>query len=111
MILKKKIQGGGSENNVFDIDLDAKLKEMDYDSDESSESIKSNNKPTNKTSKASSKVSKKELSMNGRREIETLQKGFKKKFSYLTLVFLDKDRRATDISKSLTDIRQAKKRI
>ena len=49
-----------------------------------------------------------ELSMNGRKKIETLQKEFTKKFPYLTLVFLNKERRAIDISKSLSEVRQAK---
>ena len=49
-----------------------------------------------------------ELSMNGRKKIETIQKEFTQKFQYLTLVFLDKDRRAIDISKSLSEVRQAK---
>ena len=49
-----------------------------------------------------------ELSMNGRKKIETLQKEFTQKFPYLTLVFLDKERRAIDISKSLSEVRQAK---
>ncbi len=49
-----------------------------------------------------------ELSMNGKKKIETLQKEFTQKFSYLTLVFLDKARRAVDISKSLSEVREAK---
>jgi hypothetical protein len=49
-----------------------------------------------------------ELSMNGRKKIETLQKEFTQKFPYLTLVFLDKEKRAIDISKSLSEVRQAK---
>jgi hypothetical protein len=49
-----------------------------------------------------------ELSMNGRKKVETLQKEFTQKFAYLTLVFLDKERRAIDISKSLSEVRQAK---
>ena len=49
-----------------------------------------------------------ELSMNGRKKIETIQKEFTQKFAYLTLVFLDKERRAIDISKSLSEVRQAK---
>ena len=49
-----------------------------------------------------------ELSMNGKKKIETLQKEFTQKFAYLTLVFLDKERRAIDISKSLSEVRQAK---
>jgi hypothetical protein len=49
-----------------------------------------------------------ELPMNGRKKIETLQKEFTQKFSYLTLVFLDSRKRAIDISKSLSEVRQAK---
>ncbi len=49
-----------------------------------------------------------ELSMNGKKKIETLQKEFTQKFPYLTLVFLDKERRAIDISKSLSEVRQVK---
>lgn len=49
-----------------------------------------------------------ELSMNGKKKIETLQKEFTQKFPYLTLVFLDKEKRAIDISKSLSEVRQAK---
>ncbi len=49
-----------------------------------------------------------ELSMNGRKKIETIQKEFTQKFPYLTLVFLDQQRRAIDISKSLSEVRQAK---
>jgi hypothetical protein len=48
------------------------------------------------------------LSMNGRKKIETLQKEFTQKFPYLTLVFLDQQRTAIDISKSLSEVRQAK---
>ena len=46
--------------------------------------------------------------MNGRKKIETLQKEFTQKLPYLTLVFLDKERKAIDISKSLSEVRQAK---
>lgn len=49
-----------------------------------------------------------EISMNGRKKIETLQKEFTNKFRYLTLVFLDQDRRAIDVKKSLSEVRQAK---
>jgi hypothetical protein len=49
-----------------------------------------------------------EPSINGRKKIETLQKEFTQKFPYLTLVFLDKDRRPIDISKSLSEVRQVK---
>ncbi|MEK0413981.1 MAG: hypothetical protein RL070_1469 [Bacteroidota bacterium] len=49
-----------------------------------------------------------ELSMNGKKKIETLQKEFTQKFPYLTIVFLDKGRRAVDISKSLSEVREAK---
>jgi hypothetical protein len=46
--------------------------------------------------------------MNGKKKIETLQKQFTLKFPYLTLIFLDKDRRAIDVSKTLSEIRQSK---
>jgi hypothetical protein len=46
--------------------------------------------------------------MNGKKKIETLQKQFTIKFPYLTLIFLDKDRRAIDVSKTLSEIRQSK---
>lgn len=49
-----------------------------------------------------------EPSINGRKKIETLQKEFTQKFPYLTLVFLDKDRRPIDISKSLSEVRLSK---
>jgi ankyrin repeat protein len=49
-----------------------------------------------------------ELSMNGRKKIETIQKEFTQKFPYLTLVFLDQKRTAIDVSKSLSEVRQAK---
>lgn len=49
-----------------------------------------------------------EISMNGRKKIETLQKEFSDKFHYLTLVILDKERRAIDVTKSLAQVRQAK---
>ena len=97
-----------NENDVFDIDLDAILKEMGYDSEESNENEKVDNKAAKKPSKIKGKISAKELSMNGRKKIETLQKEFTQKFPYLTLIFLDKERRAIDISKSLSEVRQAK---
>jgi len=49
-----------------------------------------------------------EISMNGRKKIETIQREFTSKFPYLTLVFLDRDRKALDVTKSLSDVRQAK---
>ena len=91
-----------NEKDLFDVDLDTILKEMGYDSNENK---KNNSKSANKTS---NKISKKELSMNGRKKIETLQKEFTQKFPYLTLVFLDKEKRAIDISKSLSEVRQTK---
>ena len=42
-----------------------------------------------------------ELSMNGKKKIETLQKEFTQKFPYLTLVFLDKARSLPTISIAL----------
>ena len=49
-----------------------------------------------------------ELSMNGRKKIETIQKEFTSKFPYLTLVFLDVNRQTIDISKSLSEVRKVK---
>ena len=49
-----------------------------------------------------------ELSMNGRKKIETIQKEFTGKFPYLTLVFLDAKRQTIDISKSLSEVRKVK---
>ena len=49
-----------------------------------------------------------ELSMNGRKKIETIQKEFTSKFPYLTLVFLDVKRQTIDISKSLSEVRKVK---
>ena len=49
-----------------------------------------------------------ELSMNGRKKIETIQKEFTNKFNYLTLLFLDDDRKSLDISKSLSEVRKVK---
>lgn len=49
-----------------------------------------------------------ELSMNGRKKIETIQKEFTSKFPYLTLVFLDEKRQTIDISKSLSEVRKVK---
>ena len=49
-----------------------------------------------------------ELSMNGRKKIETIQKEFTSKFPYLTLVFLDDKRQTIDISKSLSEVRKVK---
>ncbi len=49
-----------------------------------------------------------ELSMNGRKKIETIQKEFTNKFNYLTLLFLDEDRKSLDISKSLSEVRKIK---
>ena len=48
------------------------------------------------------------ISMNGRKKIETIQKEFTNKFPYLTLLFLDEKRKAIDISKSLSEVRQVK---
>jgi hypothetical protein len=49
-----------------------------------------------------------ELSMNGRKKIETIQKEFTNKFNYLTLLFLDENRKSLDISKSLSEVRKVK---
>ena len=49
-----------------------------------------------------------ELSMNGRKKIETIQKEFTNKFNYLTLLFLDENRKSLDISRSLAEVRTVK---
>ena len=49
-----------------------------------------------------------ELSMNGRKKIETIQKEVTNKFNYLTLLFLDENRKSLDISKSLSEVRKVK---
>lgn len=95
-------------NDETDIDLDAILREKGYDTDESAKKSIKTIKKASKTVKIERKVSTKELSMNGKKKIETLQKQFTLKFPYLTLVFLDKDRRAIDVSKTLSEIRQSK---
>jgi hypothetical protein len=99
---------GSEENDEFDIDLDAILKEMGYGTDDTSKKANKGEKKIAKTVKSDRKVSTKELSMNGKKKIETLQKQFTLKFPYLTLIFLDKDRRAIDVSKTLSEIRQSK---
>jgi hypothetical protein len=48
------------------------------------------------------------ISMNGKKKIETIQKEFTQKFPYLTLIFLDNNRRAIDVSKSLSEVREVK---
>lgn len=95
-------------NDETDIDLDAILKEMGYGKDDSAKKSNRTTKKTSKTVKVERKVSTKELSMNGKKKIETLQKQFTLKFPYLTLIFLDKDRRAIDVSKTLSEIRKTK---
>jgi len=99
---------GSDENDEFDIDLDAILKEMGYGTDDTSKKANKGEKKIAKTVKSDCKLSTKELSMNGKKKIETLQKQFTLKFPYLTLIFLDKDRRAIDVSKTLSEIRQSK---
>jgi hypothetical protein len=49
-----------------------------------------------------------ELSMNGRKKIETLQKEFTEKFNYLTLVFRNEDGSPVDVQKTLAEIRTKK---
>ena len=50
----------------------------------------------------------KELSMNGRKKIETIQKEFTQKFNYLTLIFLDESMKSLDVTKSLAEVRSKK---
>jgi len=49
-----------------------------------------------------------EISMNGRKKIESIQKEFTEKFNYLTLIFLDEDMKSIDVSRSLAEVRTAK---
>lgn len=49
-----------------------------------------------------------DLSMNGRKKIERIQKEFTEKFNYLTLIFLDEDMKSIDVSRSLAEVRTAK---
>jgi hypothetical protein len=99
---------GSDINDGFDIELEAILNEMGYGSNDTTKRANKSDKKASKTVKAERKVSTKELSMNGKKKIETLQKQFTLKFPYLTLIFLDKDRRAIDVSKTLSEIRQSK---
>jgi hypothetical protein len=50
----------------------------------------------------------KELSMNGRKKIETIQREFSEKFNYLTLIFLNVENKSIDVSKSLSEVRTKK---
>lgn len=99
---------GSDINDGFDIDIEAILNEMGYGSNDTTKRANKSDKKAAKTVKAERKVSTKELSMNGKKKIETLQKQFTLKFPYLTLIFLDKVRRAIDVSKTLSEIRQSK---
>lgn len=49
-----------------------------------------------------------ELSMNGRKKIETIQREFTEKFNYLTLIFLDVANKSIDVSRSLAEVRTLK---
>ncbi len=49
-----------------------------------------------------------ELSMNGKKKIETIQKEFSNKFPFLTLIFLNEKRESIDVSKTLSEIRKSK---
>lgn len=50
----------------------------------------------------------KEISMNGRKKIERIQKEFTEKFTYLALIFLDEEMKSIDVSRSLAEVRTAK---
>jgi len=50
----------------------------------------------------------KEISMNGRKKIERIQKEFTEKFNYLTLIFLDENMKSINVSRSLAEVRTAK---
>jgi hypothetical protein len=49
-----------------------------------------------------------ELSMNGRKKIETIKKEFSEKFEYLTLSFFDTNGVEFDQEKTLSEIRKTK---
>lgn len=49
-----------------------------------------------------------ELSMNGRKKIETLQKEFSNKFPYLNLIFFDDNKQEISKTKTLSEIRKKK---
>lgn len=49
-----------------------------------------------------------ELSMNGKKKIETIQKEFSNKFPYLTLIFLNEEKQLLDVSKTLSEVRKSK---
>jgi hypothetical protein len=49
-----------------------------------------------------------DISMNGRKKIQSIQKEFTEKFSHLTLLFLDELNNEIDSTKSLSDVRKKK---
>lgn len=49
-----------------------------------------------------------DISMNGRKKIQSIQKTFTEKFSHLTIVFLDENGKEFDSSKTLSEIRKIK---
>ena len=49
-----------------------------------------------------------DMSMNGRKKIQSIQKEFTEKFSHLTIIFLDEQNNELDNTKSLSEVRKKK---
>ena len=49
-----------------------------------------------------------DMSMNGRKKIQSIQKEFTEKFSHLTIIFLDEHNNELDNTKSLSEVRKKK---
>jgi hypothetical protein len=49
-----------------------------------------------------------DISMNGRKKIQSIQKEFTEKFSHLTIIFLDENNNELDNTQSLSDVRKKK---
>ncbi len=49
-----------------------------------------------------------DISMNGRKKIQSIQKEFTEKFTHLTIVFFDENNIELDNSKTLSDVRKKK---
>lgn len=52
-----------------------------------------------------------DISMNGRKKIQSIQKEFTEKFTHLTIVFFDENNTELDNSKTLSDVRKKKEMI
>ena len=49
-----------------------------------------------------------DISMNGRKKIQSIQKEFTEKFTHLTIIFLDEHNNELDNTKSLSEVRKKK---